>query len=147
MAHPFRWKWQRWQQQKRRRSTYFRRARQGLPSPAGFSGPALSTDEAGPGTTESGQSLNFLQRILDALDMTAEQAASRFAFALGDLQQMRHGTRGQIAAVDQDEIWVVFADYIDARMGQMVSVREELQRKMSTERKKRLVNRMRIARR
>jgi hypothetical protein len=60
---------------------------------------------------------------------------------------MRHGTRGQIAAVDQDEIWVVFADYIDARMGQMVSVREELQRKMSTERKKRLVNRMRIARR
>jgi len=147
VAYAFRWKWQRWQQQKRRRSSYFRRARQGLPSPEGIGKPALPAGEAGSGTTESGQSLNFLTRILDALGMTAEQAAARFIFAPGDLQQMQTGTRGQIAAVDQDEIWVKLADHIDAQMGKLVSVREEMQRKMSSERKKRMLNRMRIARR
>jgi hypothetical protein len=147
MARVARWKWQRWQQQKRRRSSYFRRARQGLPGPEGAYGSALPDRKAGSGTTKSGQSLNFLTRILDALGMTAEQAAARFMFSPGDLQQMQHGTRGQIAAIDQDQIWVALADHVDEQMGKLASIREEMQRKMSSERKKRLLHRMRIARR
>jgi len=94
--------------------------------------------------TESEQSSDFLKRVLDALDMPLLEVSHRFDIPLTTLLEMYKGTRLEIAAVDHDEFWVLVAGYVDERIAQLMSVREELQRKLSKERKIRAAHRLRI---
>lgn len=98
-------------------------------------------------TTKTGHSVHFLQRVLEALDCDIAYLAKELGIPYQDLLDIWKGSRLKIIAVDQDAAWVKIADYVDLRIGAMLSVREELQRKLNLERKQRAIHRLRIERR
>jgi len=94
--------------------------------------------------TGSGESRDFLKRVLDALDMPLLEASHRFDIPLKTLIALHKGTRAEIAAIDHDEFWVLLAGYVDDRLAKLLSVREEMQRKLNTERTRRAAHRLRM---
>lgn len=64
-----------------------------------------------------------------------------------ELKGLQGGSRLSTVAVDQDETWQKLCEYTDERLGALLAAREELQRKINIERRKRLERRTAISER
>jgi plasmid maintenance system antidote protein VapI len=94
--------------------------------------------------TKTGQSVDFMQRIIVALDADYVYLAHRIDVPVEDISAMLKGSRSKLIAVDQDEVFAKIATYVDTQIGMLMSVREELQRKLTQDRQERLMQRLRI---
>lgn len=89
----------------------------------------------------------FFRRIVRALGGTPEAIAKDMGISLGQLLTRYDAARRELAQIDHDPFWITLAEYVDKRVGEMVSVREELQRKLNADRKARLAQRLRVTER
>lgn len=94
--------------------------------------------------TNNGPSTAFLARILEALDCDLSWLAQEAHVKYDEVLAMHHGTRMQLVAVDQDPAWMAIAAYVDKRIGLLLAVRTELQRKLDLDRLERAAQRKRI---
>jgi hypothetical protein len=86
----------------------------------------------------------FFQRLLSALGETPEGIAAGMGVSVNQLLTRYNVARNELAQVDHDPFWITLAEYVDKRMGEVLSVREELQRKLAADRKARLAERLRV---
>ena len=93
--------------------------------------------------TAGGHSVHFMQRVIEALDVLPSELAEKLDVDLGDVLALWTGSRGKLVALDQDEVWVKLAEYVDKRIAACLSVREELQRKLNLDRTARAAERQR----
>ena len=94
--------------------------------------------------TASGQSASFLERQANTLGFrNAFQLAKALGLSYKEVLPLWHGTRGQLIEADLDPVFAALADYVDQHIGAFMSVREELQRKLSADRRERLAQRLR----
>lgn len=98
-------------------------------------------------TTIGGHSLDFVQRILDSLNLPPLIVAAKLGVPLGDVLAIQRGTRKRVIAVDEDELLTKLAGLVDTQIGALLSVRQELQRKLDQDRAERERQRARIANR
>lgn len=95
-------------------------------------------------STKGGHDADFLMRIIQSL---GHDSILDLVLATGipfdDLKEL-HGSRSASMPVDQSETWQKIAAYADKRIGLLLSVREELQRKLNIERRQRLKRRQEI---
>ena len=93
---------------------------------------------------QTDQSPHFVQRILDACDMDIIYAAHICGVLPKDISAMIKGRRGQLAHVDQDAVLRALFKYVNARLAGLMAVRDELERKLALDLKKRELQNQRI---
>lgn len=93
--------------------------------------------------TKNGHSLDLVRRILDTLDWLPMEASERLGVPVSDIIALMKGTCKQLVPLDQDEVWVKLADHVDRRIGALLAVRSELQRKLNVDRAERAAQRLR----
>ena len=89
---------------------------------------------------------DFLTRLQVALELTPRQLAKALDIPFRDVLD-RHGKRGSLSEVDADPFWILLSQYVDRKIGEYIGVREELQRKLSVERRRRAEQRRRVTER
>lgn len=89
----------------------------------------------------------FTNEILVALDMDADELARKLAVSSYDVHELLNTPPGQTIAIDRDHVWTALANYVDRQIGALIGVREYLNRKLAADRKRRMVNRMRVTER
>ena len=94
--------------------------------------------------TDNKPSVHFMQRVCEALDVEPYELALKLKVPYGEIEGMWTGTRLQLASVDHDEAWQALARYVDKHTGMLLSIREELQRKLNIERRRRDAERLRV---
>lgn len=84
---------------------------------------------------------DFLMRIVRLLghaSLLDVVLATGHRISYDELKQLQGGTRSATVAVDQSEAWQKLVEYTDVRLGLLLAAREELQRKINTDRRNRL---------
>lgn len=92
--------------------------------------------------------MKFLPRLIRALGCTEEDL--RLILGVRNAREFRkllRATRIEAIDIHLDPMWQRLADHVDERIGEMISVREELQRKMRSDYRHRLLRRSRITNR
>jgi hypothetical protein len=79
---------------------------------------------------------DFLVNILRALDMTALELAGAVGLTRDGLLQ-RYGSRRAMSDYDTDDFWPTLSELINTRIGGLMAVKEELDRKLRQDRRKR----------
>jgi hypothetical protein len=87
-----------------------------------------------------------LKRTCERLGLTPKQVADDIGCKVEDLELILKGSRLMVAATNEDEIWLMLYNFCNEKIGVLLGIREELQRKASLERKRNLRNRERITR-
>jgi|SRR5688572_15084910 len=96
---------------------------------------------------KSALSKDFLHRLIEAMDSDPYSFAHQFDIPYADVLALWKGTRGQVERVCDSEIFTTMRTHVDDRIGKLMGVREELNRKAAQDDKKRLADRARIANR
>lgn len=87
----------------------------------------------------------FLARVLDALaGQDRKEVARRLGMTGNALTRLAKKDRGELVEVDRDQMWAELLGMVDAQLAKVLSVREELNRKLAADRKKRLLRRAAI---
>lgn len=107
----------------------------------------MHTNSDGQAEADDTHSKNLIPRLFAALDYTDVQLAKKFDIPLADIRSMRRGSRSELGAVDSLELFEKLIAYIDSQLGALFAVREELQRKFTTDIKLRQARRDRILKR
>lgn len=77
---------------------------------------------------------SFLVRVCNALDEPPRMLAKNIGVEYDELKPLLTGSRGQLVDFDKtDVLWKVY-DYVSMRMGMMLAIREELDRKLQADR-------------
>lgn len=87
---------------------------------------------------------DYVKRLIAVLDTDPYTLAAKLGIEADELLRMSRGARGRLAPVDQDEAFVLLAQFVNDRIGRLLAVRAELQHKLTSDRTKRLAQRMRI---
>ena len=80
---------------------------------------------------------SFLWRICHALDEPPRLLASNIGVAYKELLPLLDGQRGELCELDRDEVWMKLSRYVAQKQGAIMAVREELNRKLQSERTRR----------
>lgn len=85
---------------------------------------------------------SFFGRVLDALALTEAELVVLLQLAPHEIDALRSVRRGLIVPVDDDEMWSRILQFVNARIGALFAVREELTRKLAADRRERLARRL-----
>jgi len=86
----------------------------------------------------------FLERVLDALDEDEVALAARLGIRVREIRKLETLDRGTHIELNRDIIWTILSDHVDERIGKLISIREEMNRKLSGDRKRQITQRLRI---
>jgi len=89
----------------------------------------------------------FFGRILRALGESYSAVANITGLSVREIQAIELPQRGQLVEVNRDEFWTRLSDHVDERIGELISIREEMSRKLAADRKAQISRRLRIMRR
>lgn len=89
----------------------------------------------------------FFHRILRALGESYSAVARITGLNVSEIQAIEMPARGQLVEVNRDEFWTRLSDHVDERIGELMSIREEMSRKLAADRKAQISRRLRILRR
>lgn len=81
---------------------------------------------------------SFLQRICHALDETPIMLANNLGIPYKEIEPLLD-QRHLLAEIDRDEVWWLILDYTSKRLGHIMAVRTELNKRLQHDRKKRLL--------
>ena len=87
---------------------------------------------------------HFLARVLEALDMSEYGAPGKLGIDVYELQALLRKGRGDTLPVGEAETWERIYAYVTERMGLLLAVREELQRKLRADRLRRAAQRAEV---
>ena len=87
---------------------------------------------------------SFIERVSHALDLDPYSLAKATGVDYNDILTIWNAQRGELVALDSDIMWTQIADYVDKRIGYLMAVREEFQRKLLDDRAKRAVQHARV---
>ncbi len=87
---------------------------------------------------------SFIERVANALDLDPFALAKVTGVDYADIEAIWPKSRGETVALDSDIMWTQIAEYVDKRIGQLVAVREEFNRKLLADRAKRAVQHARV---
>lgn len=93
---------------------------------------------------------DFLMRIVRLLgheSLLDVVLATEHRITHDELEALKGVTRMGTVAIDESETWQKIVEYTDVRLGALLAAREELQRKINLERRRRLERRQDIAER
>lgn len=89
----------------------------------------------------------FLHRILRALGESYSAVSKITGLAMWEIASIETPQRGQLVEVNRDAFWTRLSDHVDERIGELISIREEMSRKLAADRKAQVRQRLRIMRR
>jgi hypothetical protein len=95
----------------------------------------------------NGDFLMRLVRLLGHDSILDVVLASGHRFTYDELKALQGPSRLGTEAVDENETWQKLIAYTDERLGALLAIREELQRKINIERRRRLARRLSISER
>lgn len=90
-------------------------------------------------TSESGK---FFKRVCTALDIPVDMLVKRLNVTKRELATLESAERHHLAPVYSDPMWPTLYDYVSKRLGALLAVREELNRKLANDRRKVLARRL-----
>lgn len=80
----------------------------------------------------------FLWRICKALDEPPRMLASNIGVPYAELAPLLDA-RHKLAEIDRDETWWLIGEYADRRLGEIMAIRQELNKALQRDRSKRAV--------
>lgn len=86
----------------------------------------------------------FVGRICAAVGKPRADLAKLLGVKESDLARLAKTERKELAGMDEDPMWTRLAEYVDKRIGLLLAVREELNRKLAEDRQKKLARRIAI---
>ena len=89
-------------------------------------------------------SIPFVERMLRALNCDIYKLAFELGTTVKQLEKLEGLNRGEIIELNRDVMWTYLSDYVDERLGELISVREELSRKLASDRKRQILYRARV---
>lgn len=99
------------------------------------------TETPGKGKPER---VEFLARIINALDMPVEDAAKLFGVTPLQMAHLMKKPRGSLPNIDRDEMWAKIIQLVNDKIAQCMAIREELNRKLYADTQRRAAERLRI---
>lgn len=83
------------------------------------------------------QDLGFGRRICRALNGRPRDIAKQIGVPYEDLRPLLDTREGTLIEIDRDEVWAKLADRVDQMLGELMAVREAMQRKLAKDRQRR----------
>lgn len=87
---------------------------------------------------------DFLDRLLAATGLPLYRLSAETGIKPSELKGMMRGSRMHLVPVDQDEVYEKLVAYADKRIGELMSIREEVRRKLALDRRRRAEDRKRF---
>lgn len=82
---------------------------------------------------------SFFVRICNALGVPPRVLAKDIGVKYAEIKPLLTGSAGELVDVDRDEVWLRLYEHVSAKMGMLIAIRHELDKKLQTDRKKRLL--------
>jgi len=97
-----------------------------------------------PWPIEKPRAPGFLERVLYALEVDEVALAALLGVRVKEIRKLETLDRGTLIEINRDIIWTILSDHVDERIGKLISIREEMSRKLSGDRKRQITQRLRI---
>ena len=94
-----------------------------------------------------GRPLPYFARLIRALTGDQEQLAKHLGITMSEMTALSKGSRKQLVDLDRDEMWFLLDELVSSRIGELISIREELSRKLAVDRRARMERMARITQR
>lgn len=94
-----------------------------------------------------GRAPHIVDRIQAATRLTSEGLAQAIGTTRPTLEKLKGKNRGELVGVNRDPLWTALDAFVAEQIAAMLAIREELAQKLDRDRRRQMIERLRVERR